>query len=641
MRIFNLIAVFLTALLCLSSAYAQDNVKEVPNLPNYYAIGSDPSTAILTTEFPQGQFQSPARVTELAAKIREARTLGNLTAMNSYQEELSRISGSSTTTGQDYSLGTPIQVQTENGQNPPFNDNMINTNRVWGGTNGLWCIATATVPVGWPGAGTIYAASGNYNSTATDTMRYYRSTNGGVTWTAFAAFTYSGTDNFNFVANDLDIELCYNGTDVFLFSTCRVNNATSGAHFLQGARLQVSGTLVYTFYTITYPGATANNNYYNSRLTSDSPRWTGSTYVYLMNSFDTTDGAQRRVRQKYGVLLTPFAAAITVTYRGPTSGGWFWNTAVPAGSYYWGDIVYIDSGPNDRVMTVANFPTTVAFPSMYLAWSHDYGVTIASSISITEAVANITYGARIASNNGSDNFNIMINYTRLFSGVDWDPYYRRTTNGGALTGDWTGGFVDASTARSRYVDIIGVVGGTGHFKSAYIQDSANTTLQGRNFLYRTYNAGAWSGSYRMTSTLPPDTSFGKIRAGYRNGGGDDCFALWSHGNGAEVWATFSCATTVGINGNNNEIPNVYSLSQNYPNPFNPTTNIKFAIPTAGLVKLVVYDVMGREVGTVVNQDMNAGSYTVDFNAVNLATGIYFYTITAGGFKDTKKMMLIK
>lgn len=101
------------------------------------------------------------------------------------------------------------------------------------------------------------------------------------------------------------------------------------------------------------------------------------------------------------------------------------------------------------------------------------------------------------------------------------------------------------------------------------------------------------------------------------------------------------ALVTGINQNGNEVPASYSLSQNYPNPFNPVTNIKFTLPTGGLVKLVIFDIMGREVATVINKDMNAGSYTADFDASMLSSGVYFYKITSGSFTDTKKMMLVK
>jgi uncharacterized delta-60 repeat protein len=97
------------------------------------------------------------------------------------------------------------------------------------------------------------------------------------------------------------------------------------------------------------------------------------------------------------------------------------------------------------------------------------------------------------------------------------------------------------------------------------------------------------------------------------------------------------------------IPNQFALEQNYPNPFNPSTKIKYTIPTVTLslskgdtyVTLKVYDVLGNEVATLVNEEKSAGSYEVTFNASQLSSGIYFYTLKAGSFIETKKLILMK
>jgi len=101
------------------------------------------------------------------------------------------------------------------------------------------------------------------------------------------------------------------------------------------------------------------------------------------------------------------------------------------------------------------------------------------------------------------------------------------------------------------------------------------------------------------------------------------------------------ALVTGISQNGTSVPDNFSLSQNYPNPFNPVTNIKFNLPKSGTVRLVVFDVMGREVATMINENMNAGSYTADFDASSLSSGIYFYKLITADFTDTKKMMLVK
>lgn len=97
----------------------------------------------------------------------------------------------------------------------------------------------------------------------------------------------------------------------------------------------------------------------------------------------------------------------------------------------------------------------------------------------------------------------------------------------------------------------------------------------------------------------------------------------------------------GVSQNGNTVPVEYALSQNYPNPFNPTTKINFALPKSGLVTMKIYDILGKEVATLVNEVKNAGTYTVDFNASNLTSGVYFYKVSVNGFSEVKKMLLLK
>ena len=91
----------------------------------------------------------------------------------------------------------------------------------------------------------------------------------------------------------------------------------------------------------------------------------------------------------------------------------------------------------------------------------------------------------------------------------------------------------------------------------------------------------------------------------------------------------------------NVIPDKYSLHQNYPNPFNPSTKIKFDIPDGTQVKLIVYDILGREVAELVNINLLAGTYEYTFDGSALSSGVYFYSLEVGDFKETKRMLLIK
>ncbi|HAC14670.1 MAG TPA: hypothetical protein DCE78_01815 [Bacteroidetes bacterium] len=108
-----------------------------------------------------------------------------------------------------------------------------------------------------------------------------------------------------------------------------------------------------------------------------------------------------------------------------------------------------------------------------------------------------------------------------------------------------------------------------------------------------------------------------------------------------IYAAFTSTTTTNIDRNPVEMPSQFRLHQNYPNPFNPTTTIPFDVAEPTHVKLVVYDLLGREVITLVNEQKSTGSYTVAFNSGRLSSGVYIYRIEMGRFSDTRRMMLVK
>jgi len=110
--------------------------------------------------------------------------------------------------------------------------------------------------------------------------------------------------------------------------------------------------------------------------------------------------------------------------------------------------------------------------------------------------------------------------------------------------------------------------------------------------------------------------------------------------GDKIFKTTNGGSTF-INPISTEIPAKYSLSQNYPNPFNPMCNVQFSMYKAGNVRLVVYDVQGREVQTLVNEKLSAGTYEVKFDGSKLNSGVYFYKMMTGNFTETKKMLLVK
>ncbi len=103
----------------------------------------------------------------------------------------------------------------------------------------------------------------------------------------------------------------------------------------------------------------------------------------------------------------------------------------------------------------------------------------------------------------------------------------------------------------------------------------------------------------------------------------------------------SNSTITGVGEKSKSIPKLYDLSQNYPNPFNPATTINYSIPQTNFVTLKIYDILGREISTLVNQEKLPGNYEVKFDGSKLASGVYFYRLQAGSFSDTKKLLLLK
>ena len=150
-------------------------------------------------------------------------------------------------------------------------------------------------------------------------------------------------------------------------------------------------------------------------------------------------------------------------------------------------------------------------------------------------------------------------------------------------------------------------------------------------------------SYSTATTVLGTTMSGKEYTEYHDLSTACAYTGFTAGTAQTARANtcFVISPLTGVTPGNTGIPTVYELAQNYPNPFNPVTKINFAIPKQGLVSLKVYDVLGREVANLVNEVKTAGNYIVDFDASNLASGVYFYRLDVNGFSDVKRMMLIK
>src|SRR4030095_4939140 len=180
------------------------------------------------------------------------------------------------------------------------------------------------------------------------------------------------------------------------------------------------------------------------------------------------------------------------------------------------------------------------------------------------------------------------------------------------------------------VYVTGFSAGPVHSQIKTVRFNSNGTLQ-------------WSQQHALCSNIRDEGAY-SIALGPNNGNGVVVIAgTISHDQCANSdFCTIKYTQTgLGITQISGNIPDKYSLGQNYPNPFNPATNINFSIPKTGNVRLAVYDIQGKEIETIVNESLAAGTYKVDFDAARLSSGVYFYRIDAEGFSEVKKMILVK
>ena len=199
-------------------------------------------------------------------------------------------------------------------------------------------------------------------------------------------------------------------------------------------------------------------------------------------------------------------------------------------------------------------------------------------------------------------------WTQNYGGAGYDVGWsvQQTSEGGYIITGYTNSF------------------GAGSYDVYFIKtDSSGDTL-----CTRTYGGAGEDGSLSVQQT----SDNGYVVVGYTK----------SFGAGSrDVWLIRLDTIVTGIDDDRPYVPEVYDLSQNYPNPFNPSTSIRFDLPKSSHAKLIVYDIMGKEVATLVNKKLSAGSYEVSWDGTVYTSGVYFYKLISDEYVDVKKMLLVK
>ena len=270
------------------------------------------------------------------------------------------------------------------------------------------------------------------------------------------------------------------------------------------------------------------------------------------------------------------------------------------------------------------------------------------------------YGPPVVGYVNNDNVLDIVIGDQIGSGTPVNSVYGWDVNGNVLSG-FPIGPVNAVNNQIALADIDG-----DNMLELLFDDNSQTGSMGK---YPAYNhdgtpvagwdlptTGASFFNMPCLTDLNSDGTLDIVGAGYTLGGGNQTYSyIWNSGityNASKiinpVWqfnvrhnGVYGDNNIVSVGNFNSEIPTDYSLSQNYPNPFNPSTHLEFGISKLGFVSLKVYDVLGNEVKTLVNENKPVGNYIVEFDGSALSSGIYFYQLTAEGFIDTKRMILVK
>jgi hypothetical protein len=177
--------------------------------------------------------------------------------------------------------------------------------------------------------------------------------------------------------------------------------------------------------------------------------------------------------------------------------------------------------------------------------------------------------------------------------------------------------------------------GGGYFIAAYVDLNGDSIAVRRGVLGSMGTVLHKRNAHASTGVLPP------VVAIYKEGGVKySAFAYAGYGP-TNVYANQENLAAVNIEPISGNVPKSYNLNQNYPNPFNPATTVTFDISKSGLTTLKVYNILGVEVATLVNENLNAGTFNINFDASGLSNGVYFYKLVSGEFNGIKKMMLLK
>jgi len=402
----------------------------------------------------------------------------------------------------------------------------------------------------------------------------------------------------------------------------RLTNNTSNSIF---PSLAVSGSQVHLVWQEYRDG---NWEIYYKRSQDGGTTWSADTRL-TNNTADSFNPSIAISNSQINVVWTDFRDNYNgeIYYKRSTDSGMNWDTDTrltnnPALSYY---PSITATGSQVHVVWYDNRDGN---NEIYYKRSQNGGTTWETDTRLTNDTA-ISYSPSVAVNG----LKVHIVWFDFRDG-NWEIYYKRSTDGGTI---WN---ADTRLTNNSAKSIYPSIAVSGSQVNVVWQDERDGNPNTEIYFKRSTDGGTiWDADTRLTnnnaSSIYPSIAVS----------GSQINVVWSCDRDSiynnEIYFKRNPTGNVGIQNISSEIPSKYSLSQNYPNPFNNTSNFKFEIAKLGEVKIIVYDVMGREVQTLVNESLKPGTYETTLDGSQLTSGVYFYKMITDGFSETKRMILLR
>ena len=481
--------------------------------------------------------------------------------------------------------------------------------------------------------GNLYAvALGRPDANFNGRMSFLKSVDGGLTWTIIGsvntAAAYFGQVSLLVENRSADNNLNPDSTRLVVFysrsTSSNFDNAT--IHWIstrQDGQFTVGGVAAITPTAgnrLLYPSAISDGQYYNNSV------YFGVVCVEYGNGGELTKFLRYALTTNWG---NSFNSTLIEDGYLPDRTDHQPVAAFKKGESIGTDSVYIvtqrKAGGNTAILKIAikYFSNSGMFSTTLLTPFQGYKLPC---ITIVQTAASLWA-----------NKQIMIGSINVVEGVSY-AHYNFSSNSGS---SWTSHIVNnPNTEIPSYVSVSSDTNRLdgGYFIYAYQKANGDSIVTKRGTPGNILNeVNSKVNEFKSSPFNSP------VVAIYRNGT-EKYSALAYSGLSALNWTSnvyFDSENLISSITNTSTIAENYKLEQNFPNPFNPTTTIKFSIPSSSFVKLSVFDIVGREVSTLVNEKLSAGSFEYNFNASELPSGVYFYKLSTNDFSEVKRMMLVK